>query len=361
MQPTRKAASMRRTRDWFGLVLSGLVAVVIMPTLTRAESPASAAAPDLALWFPLRGVHELGCSQSNPSPAGDDSCAGYHSLPALDIDASVTDDVYAAAAGVVHQTGSTYVKVRHSKLDGTSFYTYYEHLSTVAVKTGDLATTNTSLGKAGDRGSSTPDYVHLHFEAASSPTFFTANSNFVEFRACVNGLLKTYPKDLGYSSWSEVPRNITIQHDNTDCVAAASEHTRSDVNADGVDDLLLRRGNFWYGDFSADGTTNRSFAYGDPADQVYIGWFGGDNGHDILLRRGNTWYLDLSANGTTDRSFVYGASTDQVYIGWFGGDKDDDILLRRGNTWYLDLSTNGTTDRSFIYGDPTDEVISALV
>jgi surface antigen len=86
-----------------------------------------------------------------------------------------------------------------------------------------------------------------------------------------------------------------------------------DVDSYGGADLILRRGNQWFVDLGADGgNPDRSFSFGDPGDQAFIGNVDGAGWQDILLRRGNQTFVDLNSDGTLDRSFLFGAADDQV-------------------------------------------------
>lgn len=220
-------------RDAFGQLWGALscwrlaLAVAVMIAALSAVGPAVAAQPE---WFPLRGAHEIGCTMNNPSPAGPDSCqdpSGYHSWAALDIDATRSDDVYAAGKGTVHSViddqpqncprggcQGNRVTIAHPVSGGT-VYSVYLHLSSVAKLTkGQPVTENTVLGKAGDSGPSDPGYVHLHFEIRDRPDARpTSYRNGLPLKACVNGQLRTYPFDAGQSSWSALPRNTVLQAD----------------------------------------------------------------------------------------------------------------------------------------------------
>lgn len=72
--------------------------------------------------------------------------------------------IYAARSGTVsqvvynHATGGNYIVIKHSD----NYWTYYGHLASINVKTGDSVTTDTILGICGMTGLATG--IHLHFE-----------------------------------------------------------------------------------------------------------------------------------------------------------------------------------------------------
>ncbi len=72
--------------------------------------------------------------------------------------------IYAARSGTVsqvvynHETGGNYIVIKHSD----NYWTYYGHLASINVKTGDSVTTDTVLGICGMTGLATG--IHLHFE-----------------------------------------------------------------------------------------------------------------------------------------------------------------------------------------------------
>jgi murein DD-endopeptidase MepM/ murein hydrolase activator NlpD len=81
----------------------------------------------------------------------------------IDIDAQKGDRIRAAADGIVIEAKNSLsygrmVVIRH----GTSYNTYYTHLSRIDVRTGDRIRVGDVVGLAGDSGVATG--VHLHFE-----------------------------------------------------------------------------------------------------------------------------------------------------------------------------------------------------
>lgn len=73
-------------------------------------------------------------------------------------------NIYAARSGTVsqvvynHATGGNYIVIKHSD----NYWTYYGHLASINIKTGDSVTTDTVLGICGMTGLATG--IHLHFE-----------------------------------------------------------------------------------------------------------------------------------------------------------------------------------------------------
>ncbi|MEO7555825.1 MAG: M23 family metallopeptidase [Acidimicrobiales bacterium] len=191
------------------------------------------------VWWPLRGTHRIGCTNMN----GCDD--GYHGYWALDLEAERGDEIYAAGAGQVTlavddeggncdfysypdedacPAGSrgNRVVIKHDANGDVT--TRYLHLTTVSVNAGDFVDENTVLGTAGDSGLAGPGYVHLHFEErARRPSGSVLDVDPVPLKTCAGGQLKTYPQDLGKSSWSEVTTyQFTVVSDGLACVGGGA-------------------------------------------------------------------------------------------------------------------------------------------
>jgi len=215
--------------------LGGATTTTALATTTTTIADDGAGRYGEPVWWPLRGAHRVGCTNMN-------GCGeGYHGYWALDLEAERGDEIYAAGAGQVTlavddeggncdffsypdedacpagSRGNRVVIKHDAKGDVT---TRYLHLTTVVVSAGDFVDENTLLGTAGDSGLAGPGYVHLHFEErARQPSGSVLDVDPVPLKTCANGQLKTYPQDLGKTSWSEVTTyQFTVFSDGLACV-----------------------------------------------------------------------------------------------------------------------------------------------
>lgn len=217
-------------------VVSGAVVAVAMERESGAKASGQYGAPE---WWPFRGSHVVGCTNGNGCLFA--GVEGYHGYWALDIRATRDSDVYAAGAGQVEVAvadqgqncdflvygedkncpdGSrgNLVRIKHDSTGAVT--TFYLHLSSVSVKTGDWVDQNTVLGKAGDSGLAAPGAVHLHFELRHG--LFAVDP--VPLLACLGDELKSYPGELGgKTSWSQVTANqYTVRSDGTSCAPGST-------------------------------------------------------------------------------------------------------------------------------------------
>src|SRR3989338_7586157 len=98
----------------------------------------------------------------------------------LDLPAATGTDVPAAADGVVFQTGfqydattgtgwGNYVVLKHTRDDGSNFYSLYAHLDQPsALTTGSSVSAGSTVGEVGQTGGATGP--HLHVEIIQQPT-----------------------------------------------------------------------------------------------------------------------------------------------------------------------------------------------
>lgn len=215
------------------LVALAILTPVIAGTGPRVGAAGSGqySAPE---WWPLRGTHVVGCTNGNGCTVPRE---GYHGYWALDINATRDTAVYAAGAGQVElavgdQGGNCEFEVYQTETrcpDGSrgnlvrithdaagEVKSFYLHFTTVFVKTGDWVDQNTVLGLAGDSGLAYPGYVHLHFEVRRG----TFAVDPVPLKACHGDQLKSYPAELGKTSWSQVTAyQYSVRSDGTACAA----------------------------------------------------------------------------------------------------------------------------------------------
>lgn len=97
---------------------------------------------------------------------------GYFSYhPALDLKASVGDDVKSIMVGTVVEASHSRFGYGNAVLisHGGGIETLYAHLSKILVKTGDNVDLDTIIGKAGTTGRSTGPHLHLEVRENGSP------------------------------------------------------------------------------------------------------------------------------------------------------------------------------------------------
>ena len=117
------------------------------------------------------------------------------------------------------------------------------------------------------------------------------------------------------------------------------------------------------------GVADYEFFFGDPGDVPLIGDWNGDGRDTVSVYRPSnaTVYMmnvlgaDGGGLGAADRSFVFGNPGDQPFIGDFDGDGIDTVGLYRRSTgfvYFRNSHTTGIADLSFFYGDPGDQILA---
>lgn len=209
-----------RWRRAIATVAAALSAAVLAPGSALAAGVNVNSAPE---WFPLRGDHLIGCTYNGTGGV----CGGdYHPYWALDIKATKGEAVYAAGAGkvtraVVDQGGNCSIRIYSAPTrcpdgsrgnsvlieHGAGLFSYYQHMTSVTVKTGDWVDQNTVLGAAGDSGYSTSGFYHLHFERRGTAAGSQQDPG--SLKGCVGSALRLYPRDLtpagAPTSWQGLP------------------------------------------------------------------------------------------------------------------------------------------------------------
>ncbi len=130
-----------------------------------------------------------------------------------------------------------------------------------------------------------------------------------------------------------------------------------DMDGDGDDDIVVRRGNRFHVDVATDGgEATWSSTLGRTTDTPLLGDVDGDGTDDIVVRRGNRWFADTDMDGRAELSTGFGRPTDTPLLGDVDGDGDDDMLVRRGNRWYVDdfRTGGGQAATAFSYGRSSD-------
>jgi hypothetical protein len=140
----------------------------------------------------------------------------------------------------------------------------------------------------------------------------------------------------------------------------ADEVYVGDWDGNGSDTLMVRRGNAFHARNSAtSGAADVVFSYGDRGDTVLVGDWDGNGSDTLAVRRGSTFFVKNSVStGTADTVFVYGDPGDTVLVGDWDGQAGDTLMVRRGGHYFVknDLST-GIASSEFFYGDPGDVVL----
>lgn len=131
-----------------------------------------------------------------------------------------------------------------------------------------------------------------------------------------------------------------------------------DMDGDGDDDIVVRRGNTFFIDTATDGgAATSSVVFGRASDTPLLGDVDGDGVDDLIVRRGNTWFADTDRDGgQADLASGFGRPSDASLVGDVDGDGDDDMVVRRGNRWFADdfRAGGGTAAVAFSYGKASD-------
>ncbi len=239
------------TRCLLGLALAAVALAVAAPvaagpTRWYPDPPSGTESAPLeaggrqedANWVPLRGNHELWCTNGNPGYSG---CAGHHGYPAIDIGMPVGTRVFASGPGTVTFAGSagdargTFVEIRHP--DGIR--SRYYHLSAEVVRHDQHVERGTLIGRSGQTGRATSP--HLHYEERTAGG---AEKDPGVMYAIVAGRLVAYPHFRGYTDWNRTPygtriRNDAFNVDNTTLFWGGPGVATGDVDDDGLDDVVV--------------------------------------------------------------------------------------------------------------------------
>jgi hypothetical protein len=134
-----------------------------------------------------------------------------------------------------------------------------------------------------------------------------------------------------------------------------------DWNNDGVDSLVVRRGNVYHFRNSlSGGPADLSVSYGRTTDTVLVGDWNGDGLDTLAVRRGNIYHFkDDLGSGPADYQQAYGRNSDLVLVGDWDGNGADTLATRRGNVYYIknDFS-GGAADIVLAFGRATDSVLT---
>jgi hypothetical protein len=143
-----------------------------------------------------------------------------------------------------------------------------------------------------------------------------------------------------------------------------------DCDGDATPGLYRHSDGFVYLRNSNDtGIGDRSFFLGDPGDVPLAGDFNGDGCDTVSVYRPhearvyvvNELGSDNAGLGAAERSYDFGDPGDQPFVGDFDGDGIDEVGLHRSSTglvYYRTSQTSGPATTTFVYGDPGDKLVA---
>ncbi len=331
------------------------------------SAPEAAARPVFQLPFRWDQTWQAG------SPHGDNNSA-------LDFGPRRTggiDDVVASAFGTMQRvtcSGGSYPRVDH----GNGWVSHYYHVVNVNWSlVGRRVLAGTRLGDAGQAvpcgGRSTFRHVHFYVERHGRPV--TANG------VSMGGYTVHSAGSDYYGHWTRDGDGATVVRNpgeaqcclrsTTRPFAVADQGVLADVNGDGRDDFVLRRGTtFSISTDSAvrggDPAAERRFTWGRNTDEVHLGDVTGDGKADFVFRRGAEYFVNhdfFRAGGdpASDRHFTWGRRADRLYLADVDGDGRDDFVLRNGTTNSISTDTvapggDHNTEHRFSFGRSADRL-----
>jgi len=133
-----------------------------------------------------------------------------------------------------------------------------------------------------------------------------------------------------------------------------------DWDGDGVDTLAVRRGNAYHvKNDTKSGVADKVIAYGRANDTVLVGDWDGNGSDTLAVRRGSAYHIkNAIASGVADQVVAYGRVDDQVVVGDWDGDGKDTLTVRRGNVYHVkNALVGGPADRVLTYGRTSDIVL----
>ena len=287
------------------------------------------------------------------------------------------DDVVAAAAGTVQRvtcSGGSYPRVDH----GNGWVSHYYHVVNVNWSlVGHRVLAGSRLGDAGEAvpcgGRST--FPHVHFYVEHHGRRVSADG------VSMGGYTVHSAGRDYYGHWTDDGNGATVVTNPGEAKCCLRSTTRpfafpdqgalADLNGDGRDDWVLRRGTTF--SISTDSSVpggdpeaERRFTWGRNTDQVHLGDVTGDGRADLVLRRGTAYFVhdDLVGRGGdagADRYFTGGSNTARLFLADVDGDERDDVVLRNGQT--ISVSTDsgtpggdGGAEHRFSFGLATDRL-----
>ncbi|GAA4286908.1 hypothetical protein GCM10022262_12670 [Georgenia daeguensis] len=155
-------------------------------------------------------------------------------------------------------------------------------------------------------------------------------------------------------AWSAKANHVFSYGRHTDRVLVG------DWDGDGVDTIMVRRGNLYYvNNVLGGGQAEHVFAYGRADDTVLVGDWDGDGIDTLAVRRGSVYHLkNDTSTGVADAVVVYGRIDDTVLVGDWDADRVDTLAVRRGSVYHVkNTLSSGVADQVVMYGRAEDQVI----
>jgi hypothetical protein len=117
------------------------------------------------------------------------------------------------------------------------------------------------------------------------------------------------------------------------------------------------------------GNADIRYRYGNPGDIPLAGDFNGDGYDTVSVYRpsNQTVYIsnrlgtDGDGIGAADKSYIFGNPGDQPFVGDFDGDGTETIGLHRASTGHVylrNMHTQGVADTTFTFGNPGDRMVA---
>jgi hypothetical protein len=375
---------------WRTLVLVGLVVTSLWPAPVGAQEPTplsdgpseagavhGAPAPESAEATATRPLFQLPFRWDEAWQAGSPHESNWSALDFGPRRTGGNDDVVASAPGTVQRvtcSGGSYPQVDH----GNGWVSRYYHVINVNWSlVGHHVVAGTRLGDAGQAtpcgGRST--FRHVHFTVLH-------HGNPVSANGVSMGGYTVHSAGTEYDGhWTRDGDGAVVVVNPNEARCCLRSTTRAffvpdrgalaDVNGDGRDDVVLRRGTtISISTDSAvgggDPAPERRFTWGRNTDRVFLGDVTGDGRADFVFRRGAEYFVnhDLLRPGGdpgSDLRFTWGARTDRFHLADVDGDDRDDFVLRSGPSISISTDTvaaggDHNTDRRFSLGVATDQV-----
>ncbi len=287
------------------------------------------------------------------------------------------DDVVASAAGTVQRvtcSGGSYPRIDH----GNGWVSHYYHVVNVNWSlVGHHVVAGTRLGDAGQAtpcgGRST--FRHVHFYVEHHGRRISANG------VSMGGYTVHSAGREYYGHWTRDGDGATVVTNPGEAQCCLRSATRAffvpdrgnfaDVDGDGRDDWVTRRGNTTLISTDSavpggDRAPERRFTWGRNTDELRLGDVTGDGRADFVFRRGAEYFVnhDLFQPGgdvASDRHFTWRGAADRLYLADVDGDDRDDFVIRSGTMIAISTDTvagggDETAEHRFTLGQPTDRL-----
>lgn len=136
-----------------------------------------------------------------------------------------------------------------------------------------------------------------------------------------------------------------------------------DLTGEGRADLVIYRSGVWYGSTQLNGQADRIYYFGGaPGDIPMLGDFNQDGIADLVIFRNGTWYVDMNRDGQADAIYWFGGVAGDVPL-LFDWDHDGalDFCIFRSGLWYVNTRRDGTLQAFFAYGAAGDIPLAGTI